>query len=657
MRVRVNCGWIAGLGVVLLASGCGGGPPSSTPATPANTPAASRANVSLDKNAYPVFPNADAGADPAVPAEKGGKGFKGEGWQTNTDFDLIGDPRAVKGGVFREYQLYFPGTLRSYGPESNLADWALLQNVTYETLLSLHPTTLDYIPSLATHWQVSPDKLTYRYRIDPNARFSDGVPVTAEDVVATWSFVMDKSLQEPMSQLVFAKFDKPVAESKYIVSVHSKVLNWRNFLYFSASLPIFPAHVLKDVDGARYVKDYNFKLLPGSGQYIVNEADVVKGKSITVRRRKDYWGDQQRRNVGTGNFDELRETVVRDQNLAFEMFKKGDLDYFYVNIPRQWVQELNFDKVQRGLIQKAKVYNDYPIGTRGLAFNTRKEPWSDIRVRQAFAHLANRKLFIEKIYFNEFVPLNSYYPGLYENPNNPKNEYDPQLALKLLADAGWKDRDAQGRLVRNGQTLTAELIYANKANEQWLTLYQDDLRKVGIGLNLRFLTPETLFQLTAEHKFDLAGLGWGGLTFPNPETSISSKLADVQNSNNITGFTNARVDELLDIYDKEFDQQKRIAIIREIDGIVAGDYQYVLTWEEPFSRIAFWNKFGHPESYLTRIGDYREPSSLWWIDPGLDSQLSRAMTDPSIKFDVGPVDKRYWQDYDKIHPYGGTASQ
>jgi microcin C transport system substrate-binding protein len=658
MRVRVNASLAAVVGASMFVAACGGGAPKPPAAGSSTTaPAPTRSNVSLDKNAYPVFPNADAGADPAVPAEQGGKGFKGDGWQTNTDFDLIGDPRAVKGGVFREYQLFFPGSLRVYGPESNTADWALIQNVTYETLLGLHPTTLAYIPALATHWQVSPDKLTYRFRIDPNARFSDGVPVTAEDVVATWAFVMDKNLQEPMSQLVFEKFDKPVAESKYIVRVHCKVLNWRNFLYFSASLPIFPAHALKDVTGARYIKEYNFKLFPGSGPYIVNDADVVKGKSISVRRRKDYWAEQQRRNVGTGNFDELREIVVRDQNLAFEMFKKGDLDYFYVNVPRQWVQELNFDKVQRGLIQKAKVYNDSPIGIRGIALNTRKAPWNDIKVRQALALLANRKLFIEKIYFNEYVPLNSYYAGLYENPNNPKNEYNPQLALQLLSEAGWKDRDTQGRLVRNGQPLTAELIYANKNSEQWLTLYQDDLRKVGISLSLRFLTPETLFQLTAEQKFDMAGMGFTGLTFPNPETSFSSRLADSPNSNNITGFKNARVDQLLENYDKEFDQQKRIAIIREIDGILANDYQYVLTWEEPFSRIAFWNKFGHPEGYLTRIGDYHEPSSLWWADPGLEQQLRRAMSDPAIKFENGPVDKRYWQEYDKAHPYGGTASQ
>src|SRR5215510_16335937 len=136
----------------LLASACGGGtsqqqqPQGST----ASAPAASRANVSMDKNAYAVFPNADAGADPSVSAEQGGKGFKGDGWQTNTKFDLIGDPHAVKGGVFREYQSDYPATLRYIGP--NLSIWnATLHGMVYESLLGLHPTTLEYIPVLATH--------------------------------------------------------------------------------------------------------------------------------------------------------------------------------------------------------------------------------------------------------------------------------------------------------------------------------------------------------------------------------------------------------------------------------------------------------------------------------------------------------------------------
>lgn len=270
-----------------------------------SVPAARTSPVSTNKDDYPVFPDADAGADPSVPAEQGGKGFDGKGWQTNTSFELIGDPHAVKGGVLRNYVPDFPGTLRIEGPESNSAFNYSVTVLAYEGLLSLHPVTLEYMPSLATHWQVSPDKMTFRYRINPNAKFSDGTPVTAEDVVATYDFNMDKTLQSPSNQLTFGKLDRPVAESKYMVRVHAKELNWRNFLYFSG-MNIFPAHVLKDVNGERYLKEYNYKLLPGSGPYTILEADMNKGKSISARRRKDYWAEKARANVGSNNFDELR---------------------------------------------------------------------------------------------------------------------------------------------------------------------------------------------------------------------------------------------------------------------------------------------------------------------------------------------------------------
>jgi len=312
---------------------------------------------------------------------------------------------------------------------------------------------------------------------------------------------------------------------------------------------------------------------------------------------------------------------------------------------------MNFDRVQRGLIQKRKIYNDNPQGVQGLAINTRKAPFNDVRVREALQQLLNRPLLIQKLFYNEYTPMNSYYAGgLYENPNNPKNEYDPQAALKLLADAGWNMRDGQGRLTKNGQPLTMELLYDAKSFEPTFTIYQDDLRKVGIGLNLRLVTPETLFSLAMERKFDLVMMGWSGLLFPNPETSYHSKLADQNNTNNLTGFKNARVDELLDKYDVEFDQQKRVAIIREIDGILANSHEYVLQWQAPFQRIAYWNKFGMPDSYVTRFGDYRDIIALWWNDAEKQNQLTRLMNDPAAKLPVGETEVRYWPEYSKQHP-------
>src|SRR5688572_2573302 len=161
VRMTVSVMRSLAVGVAILAIGCGGGGASESrqPTSTGSAPTANNSGASLDKGAYPVFPDADQGADPAVSAEQGGKGFTGEGWETNTDYDLIGDPRAVRGGVLRQGMMTdFPGTLRFYGPNGNSEWHHALYSLVYESLLNLHPTTLDYIPGLATHWQISDDR-------------------------------------------------------------------------------------------------------------------------------------------------------------------------------------------------------------------------------------------------------------------------------------------------------------------------------------------------------------------------------------------------------------------------------------------------------------------------------------------------------------------
>jgi len=628
--LALSCGY-------LTDTGGGGSPTDLQPRGP----------VSLDKIDYPVFPDADAGADPFVSPEQGGKGFTGEGWETNTDFDFIGDPRAVKGGLLREAIPSFPGTLRMAGPEYNTALNYMVRAMVYETLLSMHSTTLEYIPALATHWQISPDKMTYRFRINPNARWADGQPVTSEDVVATWVFNMDEGLQAPTSRMTWSKFEKPVAESKYIVRVQSTQVNWRNFLYFSQSMYIFPAHVLKDVDGETYLRDYNFKMLTGSGPYIVLEEDVNKGNSITIRKRQDYWAENHRRHVGLNNFEQIREIVVRDRNLEFEMFKKGDLDYYFVSSAQMWVEELDFDNIQRGLVQKRRIFNHTPGGLGALGFNMRKVPFDDIRVRKALFHLFNREQMVAKLMYNQYQLQHSYYTGsVYENPHNPKVLYDPELALKILAEAGWDNRDERGRLVKRGNPLQIELLYSNKLMEKYWTVYQEDLRKVGINLNLRLVTPETRFKLMMQRQFDMVSVSWGGLLFPNPETSYHSSLANVNNTNNVTGIKNRRIDEITEAYDRMFEQDERVAAIQEIDGILADLYPHILQWTAPYQRIAYWNRYGQPDGYFTRVGDYTDLPSLWWIDPEKSQQLDEARGDSTIQLEVGETEDRYWLEFD-----------
>src|SRR2546426_5417152 len=152
--------------LLVLMAGCSS--PKPPDESSASAPHARTTPVSMKKDDYPVFPDKDAGADAAVPAEQGGKGFTGEGWETNANFDFIGDPRAVKGGVLRDHMISFPGTLRMAGPEWNSEDNYVINALEYEKLLTLHPSKLQYIPALATHCKIDPDKQTYRVRIDTN---------------------------------------------------------------------------------------------------------------------------------------------------------------------------------------------------------------------------------------------------------------------------------------------------------------------------------------------------------------------------------------------------------------------------------------------------------------------------------------------------------
>jgi microcin C transport system substrate-binding protein len=647
MRRHSNFALILALAVTMTIAASCSSSTTERPSDSVSAPAARSGPVSTNKDDYPVFPDADAGADPAISADQGGKGFTGQGWETNTTYDLFGDPHAVKGGMLRDAFTDFPSTLRAWGP--NISLWNIyLHGLAYETLLGLHPTTLEFIPAVATHWQISPDKKSFKFRINPNARFSDGMPVTADDVVASWKLATDKGLQDPGQNVIFTQFEQPVAESKYIVSVKTKVENWQNFLFFSNNLFIYPSHVLKNVNGATYIKEWNDKMLPGSGPYAVSPADVAKGNSMTMRRRKDYWAEKHRRNIGTANFDAIQTVVVRDRNLEFEKFKKGDLDYYIPNRAQMWVEELNYENIKRGLNQKRKIFNNHPNGIQGIALNTRREPFNDIRVRKALRHLFNREGLIAKLMYNEYVPMDSFFPGsIYENPNNEKIKYDPQKAVQLLAEAGWKDRDASGRLTKNGKPFVFEVIYDDQASERLFTPYAEDLRKVGITMNLRRVTFETKIKLEDERTFDAVSGAWSGSVFPAPEAYLLSKLADEKNSPNVTGFKDARADQLIEAYDKSFDQQERVKLLRELDGIVTNSHNYILEWSAPYQRVLYWNKFGQPKGVMTRIGDYSDLLSLWWADPEKSAKLDQALKDSSVQLGEGNSEDRYWLEYSK----------
>ena len=593
------------------------------------------------------------GADPNVPAELGGDGFTGEGWETREDFNVIGNPDATKGGSIILAIPDFPATLRMVGKDANsYVNYLVKYQLSYEGLLSMDPVTEEFIPELATHWKISEDKREYTFRINPNARWADGKPVVAEDVIATWKLHVDPGVLSPYTNILYGKYEEPVAVSKYIVKVKTKELNWRQFLYFGASMRIMPAHIIGGIAGTEYLEKFQFKFIPGSGPYIIDEKDIRKGQSLGLRRRSDYWAEKEKQNIGKFNFDFIRFDVVTDRRIEFEKFKKGEIDLIdLTGISKidNWRELEDYEKYTQGLLLRREIYNQYPSGLRGICFNMRKPPFDDIRIRKAFAHLFNRAKIIEKLYYDMPAILDSYYANsVYENPNNPKIRYDFNKAEQLLSEAGWSEKDADGYLIKDGKIFELDLPFGHPALERFLTIYQEDLKKAGIKLNLRQVDGTTSFKIGNERNFTVIYTAWGGLLFPNPESSFGPGTADQPNSTNWSGVKDARIDTLCIKYNISFDRDERIKVIQEMDFILSNLQPYALAWYYPAQRVAFANKFGYPKGYLSRTEDITDAIPTYWFnDPEKTVEYEKALKDKSIVLEQGEIVIKYWLDYFK----------
>ena len=627
------CGLLLTTGSLLILSGCFS---SSSTTVPTKTKTIPKSSVPTAKVEFPE-------GDPSVSAEDGGPGFTGEGWETATPGPL-GSPDAIPGGFLKTNIPMWPDNLRTLGTGSNTYLNSIVESLCYEPLVTMHPTTLEFVPALASHWWISEDKMTFRYRIDPRAHWSDGKPVTADDVVATYNLIMDKTLKDPMNELNYGVMEQPVKKSKYIVEVKCKEKHWRNFITFSGMKPL-PAHELEGMTGEDYLKDYNFKYTAVTGPYIVLPEDIKKEESLTVTRRPDYWGDSVEANKGLYNFQKIRFVVIRDDRLAFEQASKGDLDFYAVYTAKWWVDELPMQEaVQNNWLIRRKVYNNAPAGIQGLALNMREAPLDDVNVRKALCHLFNRRLMVEKFAYNEYDMLFSYFPNSdMENPNNEKIEYDPQKAVDLLKESGWTERGADGILMKDGKRLSLVMQYNSKGLEKYYTSYKEDLKQAGVELKLELFNPETLWQNVMDRKFQISSMAWSAILFPEPKSNWHSSMANQSGSNNIAGFSDPKADELMDKYNASFDLAERQKLLREMDGIIHAQHPYVLGWYLPCERILYWRKFGTPKSVLNKYDDWRGVFTTWWFDPSQAETLAAARKSGKALEPI-PLESRYWDE-------------
>ncbi len=593
--------------------------------------------------------------DKSVSAEMGGPGFTGIGWETRLEFLAMGSDKAVKGGSMSRAILDWPATLRQQGQNWNASINYLVADLCYPALVQQHPVTLDFIPGVASHWQVSEDKMTYRFRINPAAKWSNGAPITSADYVATYNLLMDPTILFPSNQVTYSKF-VPKAISKYIVEIQCKDENWRNFLYAGTS-GFFPAAEIGGLTGTEYLDQYQFSYTSFCGPYKVNPDDIVMNQSVTLTRNPDWWDADNPAWVGLFNIDKIRFEIVKEDALIYEKTKAGELDYYTISTAKWFANDLpKEDACKKGHLVRMKVFNDAPIGTSGIAMNSTREPFNDLRIRKAVAHLFDRDTMIDKLFYDEYAKLNSYWQGAtYGNLNNKTVEYDEVAAQELLIEAGYKERNSEGYLVKDGKLLEYDLMYRGKGSEKFLTIIQESNKRLGVKVNLKLLTPSTWWKNLQGKEYDAAMANWGALVTPNPESSYKGELATKPDNNNVTGFSDPRVDELLVAYDEEYDVQKRRKIIKEIDGIIFAAQPYALGWYKPAQRVIFANKFSFPKWGTSRTWrDDRQMVYTWWVDPQKEEALEKARTDSSVVLPVPPLENHFWPAWNAAQVASGT---
>lgn len=562
--------------------------------------------------------------------------FDPTGWETCEEYLLIGDPNArrVDGSQFTYVMASFPVTLRTHGPNANSAvTRSIMHPLMYESMIGIHSETEEFIPGLASHWKIEKDEesqtQTFWFHLDPEARWSDGTPVTAQDVYASWWHRVQEDREDPSTRMTFWEgYHEPELIDDLTIKVRTKKLNWRLFLYFGG-MAIYPSKYIR-VPGGEYLEKYDWELMPGSGPYVMDPAELKKGDSVTFTRRDDWWAEEKRWAQYTYNFDRIKFLVIRDREMEYEMFKKGELDYFVVGRAQRWVEDIPKEEiVQKGWVKRRKIYTQRPNGFSGLAFNMRKPPFDNKRVREAFSYLFNRERLMEHLFFNEYEFLRSYFPGRDwgNEEENPIVEYDPDYAAELLEEAGYTERDEEGWLIGpDGKRFELNFQFQYPSWERIWLVVKEDFEAAGIKFNLELLDPAALMKKITERQFTLHFQGWTALLFPNPETSWRSDLADKKANNNITGYKNERVDELLKEYNVTFKRAEQKRITREIDSLVFNEYPYALGWYGPFTRILYWDKFGHPENYLNRI-EYIADSIMmqtWWWEPEREQAMLQA---------------------------------
>ncbi|WP_246727779.1 extracellular solute-binding protein [Chelativorans sp. Marseille-P2723] len=560
------------------------------------------------------------------------------------------NPEAPKGGeitycVVGTFDNLNPFILKSMRTTARGVTDAIFGNLVFEPLMRRSRAEPFSLYGLLAKSVVMDEGRTYaEFHLDPDARWSDGKPVTPEDVIFTYETFAEKG-RPPYSTRMdrIAKLEKI---GEHIVRFTFNEKSDREFPLIVALTPIIPAHAFE-----REAFDQStLKPLIGSGPYTIEAVDP--GRRIVYRRNPEYWAADKPSMRGFHNYDRIRVDYFLNSNSQFEAFKKGLCSAYggpvYTGLdPNHVARDFNFPAAQRGDVVVESFESKIPPVVVGFVFNTRQEKFSDPRVRRALSMLYDFEWVNRNVYDGKYRRTLSYWQNSELSAlGRPANEIERKLlapyvdkvlpsvmdgtygvdgkdgldremmreALALLRTAGYSLKngvlqDASGR------GLAFEILIVPGEQERIASVYQRALARIGVQVSLRVLDDSQMQQRKQAFQFDMliAGVGFSGSLSPGIEQvgRWGSESANAEGSFNLAGVADPAVDAMIEAMLNARDQETYVAAVRALDRLLISGAYMVPTQHNTLQWIAYWNYLDHPDVNPLDGFDL----SAWWRKP------------------------------------------
>jgi microcin C transport system substrate-binding protein len=569
-------------------------------------------------------------------------------------FDYV-NPDAPKGGIARQILI---GTFDNFnvavsGVKGSIA--AAVQLV-YESLMtsSLDEVSTEY-GALAEKVSHPEDFSSVTYRLRAEAKWHDGKPVTADDVI----FSLD-SFKKHHPQ--YSAYYRHVVKAEKIGDREVKFTfdapGNRELPLIVGQLTILPKHWWEGTDSEGRKRDISATTLEkplGSGPYRIRE--FVAGRSVALERVKDYWGRDLAANIGRNNFDELRYEYFRDSIVALEAFKGDQVDWRSENSAKNWATAYDFPAVAEKRVRLEEFPNRSSGIMQGFAMNLRRDKFRDPRVRRALNFAFDFEEMNKQIFFGQYKRISSYFDGTelassglpqgreleiletvrseipaevfttaYSNPVGGSPEAvrgNLREALRLLKEAGYEVRDRKLTDGKTGAPFAIELLGADPSFERVMLFFKPSLERLGIAVSVRTIDPAQYENRLRTWDFDIVVSSWGQSLSPGNEQREfwGTQAADMAGSRNIIGIKNPAIDKLIERLIFAKDRDDLVAATKALDRVLLWNHYVVPQWNYPKVRTARWDRFGRPAE-LPKYGQSAFPS-IWWYDADKAARIGK----------------------------------